>query len=194
MGSYGHFGVYGKRDADAEAEPYLYATGGGLSTYRHPVVSTVAAAVPAVAAVTAVNTVVPTVHSAVNTVAHAAVPAVAAVNTYAGVPAVHTTVGGYTQVAGHGVYGKREAEAEPYFYNGVYGGIGHYGGVYGYPYSGVHYGVYGKREAEAEPYTIGQVYAGLPVHNAYATGHPHNVGFTNYISHGYGGFGVYGKR
>merc|ERR1712055_756318 len=40
--SYGHFGVYGKRDADAEAEPYLYATGGGLSTYGHPVVSTVA--------------------------------------------------------------------------------------------------------------------------------------------------------
>merc|ERR1711915_713799 len=197
MGSYGHFGVYGKRDAEAEAEPYLYATGGGLSTYGHPVVSTVAAAVPAVNTVTAVNTVVPTVHSAVNTVAHPAVPAVntvvptvhsavntvvpavhsavptvAAVNTYAGVPAVHTTVGGYTQVAGHGiygvgVYGKREAEAEPYFYNGVYGGIGHYGGVYGYPYSGVHYGVYGKREAEAEPYTIGQVYAGLPVHNAY---------------------------
>merc|ERR1712055_891993 len=101
--SYGHFGVYGKRDAEAEAEPYLYATGGGLSTYGHPVVSTVAAAVPAVNTVAAVNTVVPTVHSAVNTVAHAAVPAVhsavptvAAVNTYAGVPAVHTTVGGYT--------------------------------------------------------------------------------------------------
>merc|ERR1719419_736257 len=52
----------------------------------------------------------------------------------------------------YGVYGKREAEAkaDPYFYNGVYGGIGHYGGVYGYPYSGVHYGVYGKREAEAK--------------------------------------------
>merc|ERR1712241_832200 len=39
---------------------------------------------------------------------------------------------------------------------------------------------YGKREAEADSdadaYTIGQVAAGLPVHNAYATGHPHNVG------------------
>merc|ERR1712121_439090 len=33
---------------------------------------------------------------------------------------------------------------------------------------------YGKREAEAD--TIGQVAAGLPVHNAYATGPPHNVG------------------
>merc|ERR1719481_1831935 len=50
-------------------------------------------------------------------------------------------------IYGVGVYGKRDAEADPYFYNGVYGGIGHYGGVYGYPYSGVHYGVYGKREA-----------------------------------------------
>merc|ERR1712025_1349546 len=41
-------------------------------------------------------------------------------------------------------------------------------------------GYYGKREAEADSdadaYTIGQVAAGLPVHNAYATGHPHNVG------------------
>merc|ERR1711888_83426 len=36
---------------------------------------------------------------------------------------------------------------------------------------------YGKREADsdADAYTIGQVAAGLPVHNAYATGHPHNV-------------------
>jgi len=46
-----------------------------------------------------------------------------------------------------------------------------------YGYAG-HY--YGKREAEAEPeadaYTIGQVAAGLPVANAYATGHAHNVG------------------
>merc|ERR1712098_22393 len=45
----------------------------------------------------------------------------------------------------------------------------------------------GKREAgaeaEAEPYTIGQVYAGLPVANAIATGHPHNVGvITNMVS------------
>merc|ERR1712212_714076 len=35
---------------------------------------------------------------------------------------------------------------------------------------------YGKREAEADAYTIGQVAAGLPVANAYATGHAHNVG------------------
>merc|ERR1712170_343181 len=52
------------------------------------------------------------------------------------------------------------------------------GGV-GYGYHG---GYYGKREAE--PYTIGQVAAGLPVHNAYATGHPHNVGVVTGVSHG----------
>merc|ERR1711868_138925 len=71
----------------------------------------------------------------------------------------------------HGLYyGKREAEAEPYT-------LGHVHGLY-----------YGKREAEAEPkpYTLGQVAAGLPVYNAYATGHPHNVGYTAYVSHGYG--------
>merc|ERR1712212_1329340 len=52
-----------------------------------------------------------------------------------------------------------------------------YGYARNYGYAG-HY--YGKREAEAEPeadaYTIGQVAAGLPVANAYATGHAHNVG------------------
>merc|ERR1712180_401921 len=57
-------------------------------------------------------------------------------------------------------------------------------------YSG-HY--YGKREADsdADAYTIGQVAAGLPVHNAYATGHPHNVGvvtgttYSTPVHHGY---------
>merc|ERR1711872_323055 len=75
-----------------------------------------------------------------------------------------------------------------------------YPGVYSHPY---HYNVmYGKREAEpeAKPYTMGQVYAGLPVANAIATGHPHNVGvITNMVSpvhhsvhHPYMGFGFYG--
>ena len=60
---------------------------------------------------------------------------------------------------------------------------------------------YGKREAEAEPeaYTIGQVHAGLPLVNAYATGHPHNVGYTTnvgythypYAHYGYGYTGHY---
>merc|ERR1711874_249003 len=65
-----------------------------------------------------------------------------------------------------------------------YGAIGNRGYVGGY---GNHF--YGKREADAEPepYTIGQVAHGLPVHNAYATGHPHNVGYTRFISSGYTG-------
>merc|ERR1711970_802225 len=71
-------------------------------------------------------------------------------------------------------------------------------GVYSHP----HHFLYGKREAdaEAEPYTMGQVYAGLPVANAIATGHPHNVGvITNMVSpvhhsvhHPFMGFGFYG--
>merc|ERR1711970_1145052 len=61
----------------------------------------------------------------------------------------------------------------------VYGGYA--GHVVAAPAAYGHYGYagyYGKREAEAdsEAYTIGQVAAGLPVANAYATGHPHNVG------------------
>merc|ERR1711981_78870 len=52
--------------------------------------------------------------------------------------------------------------------------------AYGYARTYGYAGHYGKREAEAEPeadaYTIGQVAAGLPVANAYATGHAHNVG------------------
>merc|ERR1712055_914501 len=121
---YGH-GVYnrhfyGKREAeaDAEADPYflngVYGTGihGVATTYgHHGVVGAVHSTVAAVPAVhTTVAAAVPAVHSvaAVNHVA--AVPAVhtvAAVNHVAAVPAVHTTVGGYTAVSGinHGVYG-----------------------------------------------------------------------------------------
>merc|ERR1711962_622611 len=71
---------------------------------------------------------------------------------------------GYRGYGGYGVYGKREAEPEP------------------------------EAEAEAKPYTIGQVAYGLPIANAYATGHPHNVGYTRFIStgYGYGGYGGYG--
>merc|ERR1712110_1331699 len=41
-----------------------------------------------------------------------------------------------------------------------------------------------EAEADAEAYTVHQVAAGLPVHNAYATGHPHNVGVVTGVSHG----------
>merc|ERR1712066_673065 len=87
-----------------------------------------------------------------------------------------------------------------------YAGVGHLGyanhvvaAPSAYSYSPVHaystpaYGYaghyYGKREAEA--YTIGQVAAGLPVANAYATGHAHNVGVvtgTLYSAPVYGGY------
>merc|ERR1711939_801813 len=76
-------------------------------------------------------------------------------------------------------------------YGGVVTGIDYgYGHVAGYGAIG-NRGFYGKREADSEPYTLGQVALGLPVHNAYATGHPHNVGVvtgTTYsapVHHGY---------
>merc|ERR1712066_997852 len=83
----------------------------------------------------------------------------------------------------------------------VHAGVKHVAGVYSHPFHYNNY-MYGKREAEAEaePYTIGQVYAGLPVANAIATGHPHNVGvITNMVSpvhhsvhHPHMGYGFYG--
>merc|ERR1712240_4588 len=137
-------------------------------------------------------------------------------------PVVHAGVKHVAGVYSHPfhynyVYGKREAEpeADPLVYgvthhlphvagfhpvHTVAPAVNHVAGVYSHPY---HYNLmYSKREAEpeAEPYTMGQVYAGLPVANAIATGHPHNVGvITNMVSpvhhsvhHPYMGFGFYG--
>merc|ERR1712080_795090 len=74
---------------------------------------------------------------------------------------------------------------------GAIGNRGYYGGYAGY--GGIHHGYYGKREAYSDAYTIGQVAYGLPVHNAYATGHPHNVGVVTGVGHtGYGGYAGYG--
>merc|ERR1712121_349091 len=66
-----------------------------------------------------------------------------------------------------------------------------YGHVAGYGAIG-NRGFYGKREADSEPYTLGQVALGLPVHNAYATGHPHNVGVVTGVGSPH--IGYYGKR
>merc|ERR1711962_656899 len=98
---------------------------------------------------------------------------------------------GHGRVSGFGAMGNR----------GYYSGYGHIG----YAGYGGHY--YGKREAEAdseaEPeadadaYTIGQIAYGLPQHNAYATGHPHNVGVITGIDYGHGrvsGYGAIGNR
>merc|ERR1711970_1195469 len=113
------------------------------------------------------NNIVPAVSGYTHNVA---VPAVSALHSV-GVPAVHTTVGAYNTVATPSVY---NTVATPSVYNAVATPS-----VYNNPYSR-HY--YAKREADAEAYTIGQVHHGLPVHNAYATGHPHYFGYTRYVS------------
>merc|ERR1711894_734189 len=77
--------------------------------------------------------------------------------------------------------------------NGVVSGVGAignraYAGHVGYAGVG-HLGY--ANHVDADPYTIGQVAAGLPVHNAYATGYPHNVGvvtgttYSTPVHHGY---------
>merc|ERR1712116_126864 len=168
-----HSGVYGhyygKREA--EAEPEAEADPLVYTTGVHaPVVSTYSHGVVAAPAVSSVvSPVVRTVASPV--VSHVAAPVVRTVAS----PVV-------SHVATPAVYSGYHA--------GVYSGLS---SVYG------HY--YGKREAEAEPevYTIGQVHAGLPLVNAYATGHPHNVGYTTnvgythypYAHYGYGYTGHY---
>merc|ERR1712115_169547 len=94
---------------------------------------------------------------------------------------------GHGLVSGYGAIGNR----------GYYGGYGHIG----YAGYGGHY--YGKRDAEADSeadadaYTLGQIAYGLPQHNAYATGHPHNVGVITGVDYGHGrvsGYGAIGNR
>merc|ERR1711862_1071554 len=92
---------------------------------------------------------------------------------------------GHGRASGYGAIGNRG-----------YAGYGHHGYAnYG------HHGYYGKREADSdaksEAYTIAQIHHGLPVHNAYATGHPHNVGVITGVDYGYGrvsGYGAIGNR
>merc|ERR1711887_51470 len=105
------------------------------------------------------------------------------VGAVAGFPyaAVHHPVVGYSHPV---VYGKREAEAEP-FYGYGYAPYAHHGvvhhGVVGY--SGYHPYVYGKREAEAEPF-YGYAAGVVPyVHHAAVvapTGLGHAVAVTGY--------------
>merc|ERR1712130_72629 len=93
---------------------------------------------------------------------------------YAAAPAVHHVA---TPVVNHAVH----TVATPAVYSGVHSGV--YSGL-----SSVYGHYYGNREAEAEPYTVGQVYAGLPVANAYATGHAHNVGYTTNLGYSHVGY------
>merc|ERR1711875_61180 len=101
---------------------------------------------------------------------------------------------GHVGYAGVGHLGyANHVVAAPAAYSGVVAAPSVYSSVVPTTSYAGHY--YGKREAEAksdaDAYTIGQVAAGLPVHNAYATGHPHNVGVvtgTTYsapVHHGY---------
>merc|ERR1739845_185270 len=102
---------------------------------------------------------------------------------------------GHVGYAGVGHLGySNHVVAAPAAYSGVVAAPSVYSSVVPttaiHGYAG-HY--YGKRDADsdADAYTIGQVAAGLPVHNAYVTGHPHNVGVvtgTTYsapVHHGY---------
>merc|ERR1719244_2498527 len=54
-----------------------------------------------------------------------------------------------------------------------------------------------KSKSDANAYTFGQIYHGLPIHNAYATGHPHNIGMITGVDYGHGhvaGYGAIGNR
>merc|ERR1711892_1182386 len=104
---------------------------------------------------------------------------------------------GYAGVGHHGYANQVVAAPAAYGYSGVVASPA----VRGYSTLGYGYaGHYGKHEAEAEAdsdadaYTIAQVAAGLPVHNAIATGHAHNVGVvtgTTYAALAYAGYHSY---
>merc|ERR1711872_925634 len=136
--------LYGKREAEpeAEVEPFHHIAG----VYNPYSVSTVAGVTHAVPSV--YNTAVPTVHAGVYNTHHSiATPVVRRV----GVSSVYPN---YYSGLNH-VYGKREAEAEPYVYSNLYNhaGVSHIGynypavtgvhGAYNYPaFAGVHNGVF----------------------------------------------------
>merc|ERR1712180_281678 len=126
----GHY--YGKREAEADAEPLLLGAGyaglAGAAIAAPAIATTAYAAAPAIAttayaAPIAVAKSAPCVNAAnvpvpCNAGAVLAAPAIAA-------PAIATTglIGGYSILGGH-YYGKREAEAEPYL---GYAGLAGYG-------------------------------------------------------------------
>merc|ERR1712157_204493 len=125
----GHY--YGKREAEADAEPLLLGAGyaglAGAAIAAPAIATTAYAAAPAIAttayaAPIAVAKSAPCVNAAnvpvpCNAGAVLAAPAIAAAG----------LIGGYSTLGGH-YYGKREAEAEPYL---GYAGLG-YAGAYGY--------------------------------------------------------------
>merc|ERR1711915_769997 len=95
------------------------------------------------------------------------------VRTYGGLANIGYGIGGIGGYSlSQGVYGKREADSDAYYYGGIGHGIGGYGvhGVRNYGGYGLVGGVYGKREADSDAYYYGG------------------------IGHGIGGYGVHGVR
>merc|ERR1712025_1011039 len=138
-----------------EADPYTIGqvlagrTAGGVITgVSYPGVGAEAEAEPYTVGQIAAG------HHIANAVAEGRAHNVGVITNAAIAPVVHHGVVGYAGYHPY-LYGKREAEAEPYYgYTaGVYSSVYHAGihhGVVGY--SGYHPYVYGKREAEAEPF------------------------------------------
>merc|ERR1711892_1082204 len=115
---------------------------------------------------------------------------------YAGVGHLGYAGVGYAGHAGVGHLGyANQVVAAPAAYG--YSGVVASPAVRGYSTLGYGYaGHYGKAEADsdADAYTIAQAAAGLPVHNAIATGHAHNVGVvsgTTYAAPAYAGYRSY---
>jgi len=134
IGGYSHLGgYYGKREAEADAEPLILGAGySGLGLGYAGAAIAAPLATATYAAPIAVGKSAPCVNAAnipvpCNAGAVLAAPAIAAPLAHAGVIGGYSTLGGY--------YGKREAEAEPYLgYAGLgYAGLGYgYAGAYGY--------------------------------------------------------------
>ena len=93
---------------------------------------------------------------------------------------------GHGLVAGYGALGNRGHFADQVYGVVQYQPYHHQQGTYNVPRR-PHY--YGKREADS--YTPYQVAAGLPVADAFATGHPHNVGYVAYTSYPSTGYRYY---
>merc|ERR1712157_349008 len=126
----GHY--YGKREAEADAEPLLLGAGyaglAGAAIAAPAIATTAYAAAPAIATtayaapiavaksapcVNAANVPVPCNAGAVLAAPAIAAPAIAAPAIAAPAIATAGLIGGYSTLGGH-YYGKREAEAEPY--------------------------------------------------------------------------------
>merc|ERR1711874_368924 len=94
-----------------------------------------------------------------------------------GVHGVHTGYAGpyAANVYGHGVYGKREAEADPYFLNGVYGT-----GIHGVATTYGHHGVVGAVHSVAA--AVPAVHSVAAVNHVAAVPAVHTVAAANHVA------------